>query len=99
MKDQSSDSQSSMNCQLCPRNLHCSNLYMALELLKNLASEQNDSKLIFQYEDFKRRLEHLKYHYPDSQQNCLIANNNALAQELVQESIALISSLKDQAVS
>ncbi|MFW7378601.1 MAG: hypothetical protein ACOH5I_07340 [Oligoflexus sp.] len=87
------------SCEHCPQSISCSNLFTALQVLSKLADNCQDAGALFQYEDFKRRLEHLKFRFPDGQQSCLITHNNELARELVQESIRLIDALNQKVVS
>jgi hypothetical protein len=99
MKEQTENETSVLSCEVCPRNLDCSNLFMALELLQHSAEETGSAEAQFRYEDFKRRLSHLKFRYPSGNSSCLLTNNAELARALVQESIELIQTMKSSTAS
>lgn len=82
------------SCELCPRNLDCSNLYTALKLLPELAAKSKDKASLQRYEAFKRHLKHLKFDFPDGHVPCLLSHDPKLVRELVATSIELITSFQ-----
>jgi hypothetical protein len=81
-------------CEFCPRSVDCSNLYTALKLLDQQSQLIDDPVQLGKIENFKRRLAHLKFDYPVGQQSCLLARDEKLARELVDESILLLTGVQ-----